>query len=82
MVTADHPRNTKRGRVCVYYKESLVIKVLHVSFINEYILCRVNYNIREDILLLHIDLHVKLTMNLIIFARVFHDLLNNDGKSS
>ena len=41
-----------------------------------------NYNIREDILLLHIDLHVKLTMNLIVFARVFQDLLNNDGKSS
>ena len=37
----DHPSDTKGGGVCIHYKESLVVKVLDISFINECILCEV-----------------------------------------
>ena len=40
-IRADHPSNTKRGVVCINYKESLGVKVLDVSFKIEYILCEV-----------------------------------------
>ena len=28
LVRADHPNNIKRGRVCIYYKESLPVRVI------------------------------------------------------
>ena len=28
LVRADHPNNTKRGGVCIYYKESLPVKII------------------------------------------------------
>ena len=32
---ADHPSNTKRGGVCIYYKECLPLRVLNIVFLNE-----------------------------------------------
>ena len=26
LIRSDHPSNTKRGGVCIYYKESLVVR--------------------------------------------------------
>ena len=31
----DHPSNTKRGGVCLYYKSSLPLKVIDVSYLQE-----------------------------------------------
>ena len=28
LIRADHPNNTKRGGVCIYYKESLPVRVI------------------------------------------------------
>ena len=36
LIRANHPNNTKTGGVCIYYKESLGIKVLNIPFINVY----------------------------------------------
>ena len=35
MVRADHPANSKRGGVCVYYKNCLPLKVLDVILLYE-----------------------------------------------
>ena len=32
---ADHPTNTKRGGVCIYYKICLPLRVLNIIFLNE-----------------------------------------------
>ena len=32
---ADHPINTKRGGVCIYYKKCLPLRVLNIVFLNE-----------------------------------------------
>ena len=37
----DHPLNTKRGGVCMYYKESLVVKMINISYLQECLLCEV-----------------------------------------
>ena len=31
----DHPSNTKRGYVCLYYKFLLPLRVIHVSYLQE-----------------------------------------------
>ena len=30
LIRADHPNNTKRGGVCIYYKEHLPLKIYHL----------------------------------------------------
>ena len=37
----DHPSNTKRGGVCLYYKCSLPLKVIEVSYLKECIIFEV-----------------------------------------
>ena len=37
LVCADNPANTKRGAVCIYYRNSLPLKVIDIQFLNEYI---------------------------------------------
>ena len=39
---ADHPTDTKRGGVCIYYKKYLPLRVLNIIFLNE---CT-NYELR------------------------------------
>ena len=35
MIRSDHPSNTKRGRVCLYYKNYLPLRVLNISYLKE-----------------------------------------------
>ena len=39
---ADHPSNTKRGGVCIYYRNSLPLKILGIQYLQECI----NFEIR------------------------------------
>ena len=52
LVKEDHPSNSKRGGVCVYYKSSLPFRVINVKYLQESILfelrigckcCKVSY---------------------------------------
>ena len=40
-VRADHPSNTKRGGVCIYYKESLGVLIKGIPNLTDTILCQV-----------------------------------------
>ena len=35
LIRADHPSNTKRGGVCIYYKHSLAFKLLNIHYLKE-----------------------------------------------
>ena len=35
LVRVDNPTNTKRGSVCIYYHNSLPLKVIDIQFLNE-----------------------------------------------
>ena len=39
---SDHPLNTKRGGVCIFYKQSLPIKILDINYLNECIIFEVH----------------------------------------
>ena len=38
LVRADHPDNIKRGGVCTYYKESLPVGVISLTYLKEALL--------------------------------------------
>ena len=42
---ADHPYNTKRGGVCIYYRNSLFLKILNIQYLHECI----NFEIRTGV---------------------------------
>ena len=41
LVRAYHPSNPKRGGVCIYYKESVGVRVIDIPNLTEFILCQV-----------------------------------------
>ena len=42
MVRADHPNTVKRGGVCIYYKESLPVRVINLPYLQEALLLELN----------------------------------------
>ena len=50
LVHADHPHKIKRGGVCIYYKESVTVRVINLSYVNEAILLEMDYNNKKVIL--------------------------------
>ena len=49
LVHADHPDDTKRGRVCIYYKESLPVKIINLPYFKEALLLEMSYNKNKGI---------------------------------
>ena len=35
LLRSDHPSNTKRGGVCIYYKKNLPLRVININYLNE-----------------------------------------------
>ena len=52
LVCADHPDNTKRGGVCIYYKESLPVRVINLPYFKEALLLEMSFNKNQFELLL------------------------------
>ena len=44
LVRADHPDDTKRGGVCIYYKESLPVKIINLPYFKETLLLEMSCN--------------------------------------
>ena len=41
LIRSDHPSNTKRGGVCIYYKESLAVRLVDITCLPECLVCEV-----------------------------------------
>ena len=44
LIRADHPDNIKRGGVCIYYKESLPVRVISTPYYKEALLLELTHN--------------------------------------
>ena len=42
LVRANHPCNNKRGGVCIYYKESLPVRVINLPYLHEALFLELN----------------------------------------
>ena len=47
LVRADHPDNTKRGGICIYYKESLPVRVINFPYFKEALLLEMSFNSKK-----------------------------------
>ena len=56
LVRADHPNNIKRGGICIYYKESLPVWVLSLSYLNEALLLEMSFNKKVIVSLIYCSL--------------------------
>ena len=49
LVRADHPNTIKRGGVCIYYKESLPVRVISLPYLKEALVLEMNDNNKKMI---------------------------------
>ena len=49
LVRADHSNNIKRGGVCIYYKESVSVRVISVPYLKEALLLQMSYSNKKVI---------------------------------
>ena len=49
LVCADHPNNIKRGGVCIYYKESLPVRIISLPYLKEALLLKMTCNDKKVI---------------------------------
>ena len=49
LVRVAHPNDTKRGGVCIYYKESLPVRVINLSYFEEALLLEMTYHNKKVI---------------------------------
>ena len=50
LLWGDHLSNAKRGRVCIYYKDTLALKVISTPYLNESLLCEVTIGSKKCII--------------------------------
>ena len=48
LVRTDHPENTKKGGVCIHYKESLPVRVINLPYFKEVLLLEISFNKKFD----------------------------------
>ena len=67
LVRADHPNDVKRGGVCIYYRESLPVRVISIPYLKEAALLELVQN-KKKLYQQFIVHPVKLMMNLTNFC--------------
>ena len=50
LLRANHPSNAKRGGVCIYYKETLALKMISTLYLSESLLCEVTIGSKNGII--------------------------------
>ena len=79
LIRSDYPSNIKRGAVCIYFKESLAVRIVNITSLTECLVCEVQYKTKKNMVLLCRDLLVKAPLNylLLSFFSDLEDLLSN-----
>ena len=44
LICADHPKNIKQGGVCIYYRETLPVKIIQLNYLPECLVCEIDYD--------------------------------------
>ena len=67
LIRTGHPKNIKQGGSCIYYSETLPVKIIQLNYLLECLVCEINYDNNKFSSLLCIDLPVNQPMSLISF---------------
>ena len=77
LIRSDHSSNTKRGGVCIYYKESLAVRIVNITSLTEYVVCEVTIQNRKGyVAVMHRSPSLS-TSEFESFFSVLEDLLSN-----
>ena len=44
LIRANHPKNIRQGGVCIYYRETLPLKIIQTNYLPECLVCEINYD--------------------------------------
>ena len=80
LVRADHPNNIKRGGVCIYYKESLPVRVISLPYLKEALLLKMTYNNKKVIVSVIYRYPSQNNSEIGTFLSSFEKLLSNINK--
>ena len=80
LVRADHPNNIKRGRVCIYFKESLLVWVISLPYLNQALFLKMTYNIKKVIVFVIYRSRRQNNNEFELFLSNFEQLLNDVSK--
>ena len=76
-VLADHPNNIKRGGVCIYYNESLPIRVISLPYLKEAFLLEMIYKNKRVIVSVIYGSPSRNNSEFWLFLSNFEELLIN-----
>ena len=48
LIWSDHPSNTERGGVCIYYKESLAVRLVDITSLPECLVCEITIQNKKE----------------------------------
>ena len=48
LIRSDHSSDTKRGGVCIHYKESLALRLVSITSLPEYLVCEVTIESKKE----------------------------------
>ena len=48
LIRSDHPSDTKRGGVCIHYKESLALRLVNITSLPECLVCEVTIESKKE----------------------------------
>ena len=48
LIRSDHPSNTKRSGVCIYYKESLAVCIVNITSLTGCLVCEVTIQNKKE----------------------------------
>ena len=44
LIRVDHLKNIKQGGFCIYYRETLPLKIIQINYLPECLVCEINYD--------------------------------------
>ena len=77
LIRSDHPSNTKRGGVCIYYKESLAVCIVNITSLTECLVCEVTIQNKKGYVAVVYRSPSQSTSEFESFLSGLEDLLSN-----
>ena len=77
LIRSDHPGNTKRGGVCIYYKEILAVRIVNITSLTECLVCEVTIQNKKGYVAAVYRFPSQSTSEFEYFLSDLEDLLSN-----
>ena len=76
LICVDHPKNIKQAVVCIYYWETLPVKIIQLNYLPESLVCEFNYNNKKIFIVTLYWSPSQSTDELDEFLRGFEDVID------